>query len=60
MDRIKTVVKGNRLIWNQVKIEVMRVAKDDTWADLYCTGPTGDTWTKRQALPLPEGTMFRD
>jgi hypothetical protein len=33
-----------------VRIFVLRVGKDGTWADIECTGATGDPWRKRQHL----------
>lgn len=34
-------------------IEVVRVSKSGEWADLYCQGPGGWMWSKRQPLPFP-------
>ena len=35
-------------------IEVTRVAKDGTWADIHVFQPlTNQTWTKRQPTPIP-------
>jgi hypothetical protein len=53
----KVISKGDRFVWNGgVYVEVRRVAKDQTWADLKCnTLPDIDAspgWTKRQKLPL--------
>jgi hypothetical protein len=35
-------------------VQVMRVAKDETWADIRVTQPSGYSWTKRQPLPFPQ------
>jgi hypothetical protein len=58
------VSKGQRYVWNRdaaggtVYVEVCRVARDGTWADILCTVLPHDrdhgTWTRRQPLPLPE------
>lgn len=37
-------------LWDTVRIFVLRVAKDGTWADIECTGLFGDPWRKRQHL----------
>jgi hypothetical protein len=54
-ERISDVKRGDRFVWKGVSIEVMRAAKDGSWADIYCR-EMGTSWTKRQRLPLPEGT----
>jgi hypothetical protein len=51
-----TVKKGDRFRWHEVHVEVLRVARDGSWADIYCnanpdSAATG--WTKRQPLPFP-------
>ena len=55
--RISSVEKGDRLDWSGVAVEVTRVARDGSWADVRCTHPVDGTWTKRQQLPLPAGTV---
>lgn len=51
--------KGARYEWSAladgvaVQVEVIRVATDQSWADLRCTDGAV-TWSKRQALPLPD------
>lgn len=40
-----------------VQVEILEVAKDESWADLKCTPPAGRSWTKRMELPL--GRRFR-
>lgn len=64
MNRPDPVAKGARLWWwpethsplrDRVFIEVTRVARDGSWADLRCC-TWAVMWTKRQPLPLPEGT----
>lgn len=50
-----TYTKGDKFIWNDgVCVEITRVAKDQTWADLRCWTSINVSWTKRQTLPLPE------
>ena len=56
--RISSVEKGDRLEWHGVAVEVLRVARDGSWADVRCVPPNGEEpWTKRQKLPLPAGTV---
>jgi hypothetical protein len=56
--RISDVKRGEWYSWNGVSIRISRVARDCTWADIWCWD--GETyWTKRQPLPLPEGTERR-
>jgi hypothetical protein len=62
------LVRGDRFVWTPsakhrprdlLFLEVRRVAKDGTWADIaVCTWAV--MWTKRQQLPLPEGTSRYD
>jgi len=53
-----TVAKGDTFTWNDcVAITVLRVARDQSWADIACQaygdlGP-GSVWTKRILLPVP-------
>jgi hypothetical protein len=55
--------RGDKFVWhggpgqssNPVYIEVTRVARDGSWADIWC-GIGSKSWTKRQRLPLPPGT----
>jgi hypothetical protein len=58
-ERITDIRKGDRFYWNGVEITVLRVARDGTWADLrvHPEGPGSGTFTKRQSLPLPAGTI---
>lgn len=42
-----------------VLVKVTRVARDGSWADLWCTDGHR-TWGKRQPLPLPEGLTPRE
>lgn len=46
------VRKGQVWNWRGVRAEVLRVARDGTWADLRVSSGM-ETWTKRQALPFP-------
>ena len=46
--------KGDRFTWNGCLITVLRVARDETWADIHCKTFVGAGWTKRQPLPLPD------
>lgn len=49
------IKKGDKFIWHgQVTIEVTRVAKDEAWADVIASGPHGNSWSKRMALPLDD------
>lgn len=64
-DLISKVAKGERLTWRHdddpdhpVYIEVTRVARDGTWADIRCH-TFADSWSKRQPLPLPQGVRRR-
>jgi hypothetical protein len=57
-ERIK---RGDRFVFRMpavpdqpVRIEVTRVARDGSWADIVCTPPAGAPWRKRQQLPMPE------
>lgn len=45
-------VRGQVWDWNGVKCVITRMAKDGSWADFRCY--SGDTWSKRMKLPLPE------
>jgi hypothetical protein len=48
------VVKGDRYRTMGCDVEVRRVAKDGTWADIFVYELTSRTsWTKRQRLPFP-------
>lgn len=55
------VSKGDRFIWNgaeetdtiPVQVEVIRVARDESWADIFCTVNGISFWSKRQQLPFP-------
>jgi hypothetical protein len=58
-ERIWDVRKGDRLDWDGISIEVTRVARDGTWADIRCQDYPA-MWTKRQPLPMPEGTVRAD
>lgn len=55
--RISSVEKGDRLDWSGIAVEVRRVARDGSWADVRCVSPVDGTWTKRQQLPFPAGTV---
>lgn len=58
--RIKDVKRGDRLIWQDVEILVIRVARDKSWADVRCRDlESGAVWSKRQPLPLPADTRWR-
>jgi hypothetical protein len=50
--------RGTRLRWNgspNQSIEVTRVAKDGSWADIFVYDHGSHaSWTKRQPLPLHE------
>lgn len=48
---IKTPKKGERYRWTGVTLSVLRVAKDGTWADIYCEAPGLTPWSKRQHIP---------
>lgn len=55
------VTKGDNYTWrDEVAVQVTRVAKDGSWADLYCEvmGNIGGGWAKRMPLPLPEEFIF--
>jgi hypothetical protein len=55
-ERISQVKARDRFTWEDVEINVIRVAKDGTWADIHCH--VGESfWTKRQPLPMPEGCI---
>ncbi len=48
----RAVRKGQVWDWRGVRCEILRVARDQSWADLrVCSGM--ETWTKRQPLPFP-------
>jgi hypothetical protein len=64
-----TVTKGQRYVWEgtargAVYVEVLRVARDGTWADIRCTTALyrgeddAGMWTKRQPLPLHESFVL--
>jgi len=49
------VEKGETYLWGSVYMDVIRVARDQTWADLSCYQVgTRVTWSKRQPLPFPD------
>ncbi len=57
--------RGDQFVWRHddepekpVYIEVTRVARDGSWADIRCC-TWAVAWTKRQPLPLPEGCRPR-
>lgn len=57
--------RGDRYVWSHadrpgepVFIEITRVARDGSWADLVCY-TWAASWRKRQPLPLPGGTDRR-
>lgn len=58
-ERITDVRKGDHFYWNGITMTVLRVARDDTWADIRIRqdGAGSGTWAKRQPLPLPAGTV---
>lgn len=41
-------------------MQVIRVAEDGSWADLYCEvmGTLGLGWTKRIPLPFPDSFIY--
>ena len=46
--------KGDRYASHTLVMEVTRVAKDGSWADIKVWQPhTGASWTKRQPTPIP-------
>jgi len=49
------VKRGDRYSWSGVAIDVIRVAKDGTWAHIRCSSGIGprSNWMKRQPLPFP-------
>lgn len=55
--------KGDRLSWipaPQHSIVVRRVAKDQSWADIFVyDNRTRTSWTKRQPLPLHESFVVK-
>lgn len=58
---ITKVKTGDKFIWRHddapdvpVYVEVTRVARDGSWADIHCH-TWGGFWTKRQRMPLPAG-----
>lgn len=53
-ENMRTPQKGDVYSWRGVRCEVIRVARNQTWADLQVSPATGETWTKRQPLPLPD------
>ena len=50
--RESSVKAGQWYQWMGVDMEVIRVARDGSWADFRCYG-RDETWNKRQTLPLP-------
>lgn len=55
--------KGDVYDWNGVRVEILRVAKDGSWADIRATSPGSYpfdpyTWIKRQ--PVPDGGLPPD
>lgn len=58
---ITRVTTGDKFIWHRpngpdtpVYVEVTRVARDGSWADIHCS-TWCSFWTKRQRMPLPAG-----
>ena len=50
-----TPKKGDRYTGMGCEIEVRRVSKDGTWADIFVYQPSSRvSWTKRQRLPFPD------
>lgn len=47
------IFKGDLYDWDGLRVEIRRVAKDGTWADILCGHSARGQWTKRQSLPLP-------
>ncbi len=56
---ITAVRKGQTWQWMGCSCLVTRVGKSGDWADLRVCPPSGQTWTKRQKLPLPPDALFR-
>lgn len=55
MDLSDKPKKGHVYRDGDLEIEVMRVARDESWADINVFQMTTNTaWTKRQPLPFPE------
>jgi hypothetical protein len=55
------IKRWDRFSWMGNEVTVTRVAKDGAWADIYVREPSTDThWTKRQPLPMPEGSVRVD
>jgi hypothetical protein len=54
------VRKGDRYDWNGITITVLRVARDLTWADIRAEAPGGNSWTKRQRLPMEITARIED
>lgn len=52
---MSSVRPGDRLTWNGLLVEVRRVARDGSWADIRVTHGNGHVHTKRQPLPFPQG-----
>lgn len=56
----RSVRAGDRLVWRHnlwpvpIHIEVTRVARDGTWADIDVTMCDAQ-WSRRTPLPLPSG-----
>lgn len=45
---------GDRFIWMECEGEIMRTARNKSWADITFRAPHSRTaWSKRMALPLP-------
>jgi plasmid maintenance system antidote protein VapI len=48
------VRKGDRFRALGCTMEVVRVSKTQTWADIVVTQTSGASWKKRQPMPFPE------
>lgn len=47
-----------RYLWQGVVYRITRVSERHRWANIEAVEPSGYSWTKRQPLPLPAGSIL--
>lgn len=48
------VIRGQVWQWYDVKILIVRTARDGSWADVRVRDGHGSGWSKRQPVPFPD------
>lgn len=56
----REIKAGQAWRWMGNDISISRVAKDQSWADIFVMPPNGNPWTKRQPLPMAGAVLMRE